>query len=80
MIENNMLLVLTHDNKIKTSQTQYLIKNNVTKENFFDETLAEISARLTNQNITENLSIMFISSIKKNQEIDNKIFKLPENN
>ena len=30
MIENNMLLVLTHDNKIKTSQTQYLIKNNVT--------------------------------------------------
>lgn len=30
MIENNMLLVLTHDNKIKSSQTQYLIKNNVT--------------------------------------------------
>jgi organic radical activating enzyme len=30
MIHNNTLLVLTHDNKIKTSQTQYLIKNNVT--------------------------------------------------
>ena len=31
-------------------------------------------------NIYQNLSITFISSVKKNQEIDNKIFKLPQNN
>jgi outer membrane lipoprotein-sorting protein len=32
------------------------------------------------KDIYQNLSITFISSIKKNQEIDNKIFKLPKNN
>ena len=32
------------------------------------------------EDIYQNLSITFISSIKKNQEIDGKIFKLPENN
>jgi len=32
------------------------------------------------EDIYQNLSITFISSIKKNQEIDKNIFKLPENN
>ena len=32
------------------------------------------------QDIYQNLSITFISSVKKNQEIDSKIFKLPKNN
>ena len=32
------------------------------------------------EDIYQNLSITFISSIKKNQEIDGNIFKLPENN
>ena len=32
------------------------------------------------EDIYQNLSITFISSIKKNQAIDNKIFILPENN
>ena len=32
------------------------------------------------EDIYQNLSITFISSIKKNQEIDSKIFNLPENN
>jgi outer membrane lipoprotein-sorting protein len=32
------------------------------------------------KDIYQNLSITFISSIKKNQEIDRNIFKLPENN
>ena len=32
------------------------------------------------EDIYQNLSITFISSIKKNQEIDRNIFKLPENN
>ena len=32
------------------------------------------------KDIYQNVSITFISSVKKNQEIDNKIFKLPKNN
>ena len=32
------------------------------------------------EDIYQNLSITFISSVKKNQEIDNKIFNLPRNN
>ena len=32
------------------------------------------------EDIYQNLSITFISSVKKNQEIDNKIFNLPKNN
>ena len=32
------------------------------------------------EDIYQNLSITFISSVKKNQEVDNKIFNLPENN
>jgi ubiquitin carboxyl-terminal hydrolase L3 len=44
-------------------QGVYLIKSNVPQENFFDDTLAEISSRLTNQNITENLSIIFMSKL-----------------
>ena len=32
------------------------------------------------KDIYQNLSITFISSIKKNQELDRNIFKLPENN
>jgi len=32
------------------------------------------------EDIYQNLSITFISSVKKNQEIDSKIFKLPKNN
>ena len=31
------------------------------------------------EDIYQNLSITFISSVKKNEEINNKIFKLPEN-
>ena len=32
------------------------------------------------EDIYQNLSITFISSVKKNEEINNKVFKLPENN
>ena len=32
------------------------------------------------EDIYQNLSITFISSVKKNQKIDSKIFKLPKNN
>jgi len=41
----------------------YLIKENVSKDEFFDETLKEISHRLESNNITENLSIIFMSKL-----------------
>lgn len=41
----------------------YLIKENVSKESFFDDTLAEVSKRLSGHNITENLSIIFMSKL-----------------
>jgi len=44
-------------------KTVYLIKENVSKESFFDDSLAEISKRLNEQNITENLSIIFLSKL-----------------
>jgi outer membrane lipoprotein-sorting protein len=46
---------------------------------FFDKKELNLIGWQTND-IYQNLSITFISSVKKNQEIDNKIFKLPENN
>jgi len=41
----------------------YLIKENVKPENFFDDTLAEVALRLSQQNVTENLSIIFMSRL-----------------
>ena len=46
---------------------------------FFDKKNFNIMGWQT-EDIYQNLSITFISSVKKNQEIDNKIFNLPEYN
>ena len=46
---------------------------------FFDKKNLNLIGWQT-EDIYQNLSITFISSVKKNQEIDNKIFKLPQNN
>ena len=46
---------------------------------FFDKKNLNLIGWQT-EDIYQNLSITFISSVKKNQEIDSKIFKLPENN
>ena len=56
-----------------------IIENNNEINIFFDKKdLNLIGWQI--EDIYQNLSIMFISSVKKNQEIDNKIFNLPKNN
>ena len=56
-----------------------IIENNNEINIFFDKKNLNLIGWQT-EDIYQNLSITFISSVKKNQEIDNKIFKLPENN
>ena len=56
-----------------------ILENNNEINIFFDKKDLNLIGWQT-EDIYQNLSITFISSIKKNQEIDNKIFKLPENN
>ncbi len=46
-----------------TINSAYLIKENVSQEEFFDETLKEISSRLDSNNITESLSIIFMTKL-----------------
>jgi outer membrane lipoprotein-sorting protein len=56
-----------------------IFENNNKINIFFDKKGLNLIGWQT-EDIYQNLSITFISSVKKNQEIDNKIFKLPENN
>ena len=56
-----------------------IFENNNEINIFFDKKDLNLTGWQT-EDIYQNLSITFISSIKKNQEIDKKIFKLPENN
>ena len=56
-----------------------IFENNNEINIFFDKKELNLIGWQT-KDIYQNLSITFISSIKKNQEIDGKIFKLPENN
>ena len=56
-----------------------IFENNNEINIFFDKKDLNLIGWQT-EDIYQNLSITFISSIKKNQEIDGKIFKLPENN
>ncbi|MDC3370724.1 outer-membrane lipoprotein carrier protein LolA [Candidatus Pelagibacter ubique] len=56
-----------------------IFENNNEINIFFDKKDLNLTGWQT-EDIYQNLSITFISSIKKNQEIDGKIFKLPENN
>jgi len=56
-----------------------IFENNNEINIFFDKKNLNLIGWQT-EDIYQNLSITFISSIKKNQEIDNKIFTLPENN
>jgi len=56
-----------------------IFENNNEINIFFDKKDLNLIGWQT-KDIYQNLSITFISSIKKNQEIDGKIFKLPENN
>jgi len=56
-----------------------IFENNNEINIFFDKKDLNLIGWQT-KDIYQNLSITFISSIKKNQEIDGNIFKLPENN
>jgi len=56
-----------------------IFENNTEINIFFDKKDLNLIGWQT-EDIYQNLSITFISSVKKNQEIDSKIFKLPENN
>ena len=56
-----------------------IFENNNEINIFFDKKDLNLVGWQT-KDIYQNLSITFISSVKKNQEIDSKIFKLPENN
>ena len=56
-----------------------IFENNNEINIFFDKKDFNLIGWQT-EDIYQNLSITFISSVKKNQEIDSKIFKLPENN
>jgi len=56
-----------------------IFENNNEINIFFDKKDLNLVGWQT-EDIYQNLSITFISSVKKNQEINSKIFKLPENN
>ena len=56
-----------------------IFENNNEINIFFDKKNLNLIGWQT-EDIYQNLSITFISSVKKNQEIDNKIFTLPKNN
>ncbi|MDB4231382.1 outer-membrane lipoprotein carrier protein LolA [Candidatus Pelagibacter sp.] len=56
-----------------------IFENNIEINIFFDKKNLNLIGWQT-EDIYQNLSITFISSVKKNQKIDNKIFKLPQNN
>ena len=56
-----------------------IFENNNEINIFFDKKNLNLIGWQT-EDIYQNLSITFISSVKKNQVINSKIFKLPENN
>ena len=56
-----------------------IFENNNKINIFFDKKDSNLIGWQT-EDIYQNLSITFISSVKKNQEMDSKIFKLPKNN
>jgi outer membrane lipoprotein-sorting protein len=67
----------------RTIDDKYINFTLIEKDNkiniFFDIKTLNLIGWQT-EDIYQNLSITFISSVKKNQEINGKIFKLPENN
>ena len=66
--------------EIDNKYLNFTIKENNNEINiFFDKKDLNLIGWQT-EDIYQNLSITFISSDKKNQEVDNKIFNLPKNN
>ena len=71
----NILVPREIDNKFITFK---IFQNNNEINIFFDKKNLNLIGWQT-EDIYQNLSITFISSIKKNQKLDNKIFNLPKN-
>jgi len=83
LLDKEYLISKIEDLEPKDIDSKYLNfkifeKNNVINI-FFDKKDLNLIGWQT-EDIYQNLSITFISSVKKNQEIDNKIFNLPKNN
>ena len=83
LLDKEYLISKIEELESKVIDNKYLnfkfFENNNEINIFFDKKDLNLIGWQT-KDIYQNLSITFISSVKKNQEIDSKIFKLPENN
>ena len=83
LLDKEYLISKIEDLEPRDIDSKYLnfkiFENNSEINIFFDKKDFNLIGWQT-EDIYRNLSITFISSLKKNQEIDNKIFNLPENN
>ena len=83
LLDKEYLISKIEESEPRDIENKYLnfkiFENNNENNIFFDNKDLNLIGWQT-VDIYQNLSITFISSVKKNQEIDSKIFKLPENN
>ena len=83
LLDKEYLISKIEESEARDIDNKYLnfkiFENNNEINIFFDKKDLNLVGWQT-EDIYQNLSITFISSVKKNQEINSKIFKLPENN
>ena len=83
LLDKEYLISKIKELEPKNINSKYLnfkiFENNNEIDIFFDKKSLNLIGWQT-EDVYQNLSITFISSIKINKEISNKIFKLPENN
>jgi outer membrane lipoprotein-sorting protein len=83
LLDKEYLISRIEDLEPRDVNNKYLnfkiFENNNEINIFFDKKDLNLIGWQT-EDIYQNLSITFISSVKKNQQIDNKIFNLPKNN
>ena len=83
LLDKEYLISRIEELEPKDIDNEYLnfkiFENNNEINIFFDKKDLNLIGWQT-EDIYQNLSITFISFVKKNQKIDSKIFKLPENN
>ena len=83
LLDKEYLISKIEEPESRDTDNKYLsfkiFENNNEINIFFDKKDLNLIGWQT-KDIYQNLSITFISSVKKNQEIDSKIFKLPKNN
>jgi len=83
LLDKEYLISKIEDLEPRDINSKYLsfkiFENNNKINIFFDKKDLNLIGWQT-EDIYQNLSITFISSVKKNQEVDDKIFNLPKNN